>query len=193
MATAARPHYITLDEYLTLDRQAEFKSEYLNGRIYAMAGASPEHNQIARNVLGELYLQSKNRPCEPLGSDMRVAAAGTDFCSYPDVLVVCGEMRFRDDKRDTLTNPVVIVEVLSDTTEAYDRGKKFAQYQRIESFTDYVLISQKEPRIEHFARQPDDRWLFTTATGLDAQIYLASIDATLHLSDVYSRVSFATE
>lgn len=191
MVANPKTHYITPEAYLEQERRAEFRSEYLNGRIYAMAGASPEHNRISRNTVGEFYVRLKGKPCEAFVSDMRVRVSPSGLYTYPDVLIVCGEMQFVDEKRDTLTNPVVIIEVLSDSTEAYDRGQKFAQYQTIESLVDYVLISQKEPRVERFTRQPNNQWLLSTVAGLDTEMSLTAVDCTLRLADIYDRIEFA--
>ncbi|HZP84547.1 MAG TPA: Uma2 family endonuclease [Chthonomonadaceae bacterium] len=196
-----RKRYYTPEEYLALERDAEFKSEYLDGQIYAMSGGSPEHNSIAVNVASELRTQLKDKPCRVFSSDMKVRTSLLGLYSYPDVTVVCGAMRFHDEHRDVLTNPTLIVEVLSPSTEAFDRGKKFANYQRIASLTDYVLIAQDEARIDHYVRQPDDQWLLSSAVGLDAKLVLVSIGCTLLLSEVYDKVElpplpteeFATE
>lgn len=192
MVAAAQPQkrLYTPEEYLALEREAEFKSEYFHGEIYAMAGSSPEHSTITINISREVSLQLKGKPCQAFSNDMKVRTTPTGLFAYPDLSVVCGEPRFHDSKRDVLVNPTVLFEVLSSSTEAYDRGKKFAQYQEIESLTDYVLIAQDEPRIEHFRRQPDDQWLLTVATGLASKIRLASIECTLSLSEVYDRVKF---
>src|SRR5262245_46847116 len=138
MASPAEIPRVTPEQYLVLERKADFKSEYLNGYIIAMAGASREHNLIAGNLHGELRSQLKGRPCETYVSDMRVFIDRTGLYTYPDIVAVCGEARFQDDGVDTLLNPTVIVEVLSDSTERYDRGRKFGHYRQLPSLREYV-------------------------------------------------------
>jgi len=179
----------TPEEYLALERKAEYKSEYLNGFIFAMAGASREHDRIAVNVIAGIHAQLRGRPCEVFSSDMRVKVSPTGLYTYPDTSVLCGEARFEDTEVDTLLNPSVIVEVLSESTEAYDRGKKFAHYQSLESLTDYVLIAQDEARVEHFVRQ-GEQWLLTVTSDLNAVLRLASIGCELPLREIYDRVKF---
>ncbi len=191
--SAKQKQYYTPEEYLAFERSSEFKSEYLNGQIYAMAGGSPEHSAITVNVTVELGLQLRTKPCQALSSDMKVRTTPTGLFAYPDLSIVCGEPQFHDQVRDVLINPTVIIEVLSPSTEAYDRGKKFFQYRHIESLADYILIEQDEARIDHYVRQVDNRWLLSTASGLESQLYIASIDCTLHLSEVYARITFPLE
>jgi Uma2 family endonuclease len=183
--------FITAADYLALERQADTKSEYLNGFIYAMSDASRSHNRITVNLTAALHAQLKRKPCEPFTGDMRVKVSPTGLYTYPDVVVVCGEPRFEDQHVDTLLNPTVIIEVLSDSTEAYDRGEKFAHYRALESLTDYLLVAQDQPRIEHFRRQPDGQWLYSAADGLDSQVAIANIGCVLQLAEVYERVAFA--
>ncbi len=183
----------TPDEYLEQDRRAEFRSEYLNGEIFAMAGASRAHNLIANNISTAFNLQLRAQPCETYASDMRVQTSPAGLYTFPDVVVVCSEPQFRDDRTDTLLNPTVIVEVLSPTTEAFDRGEKFAQFRRLPSLMGYLLVSQTQPHLEHFARTPEGLWLLSEADSLAKQITLASIGCTLLLSDVYSKVPFAEQ
>ncbi len=183
--------FITAADYLVLERQAETKSEYLNGCIYAMSGASRSHNRITVNLTSALHAQLKRKPCEPFSGDMRVKVSPTGLYTYPDVVVVCGEPRFEDQHVDTLLNPTVIIEVLSESTEAYDRGEKFAHYRALPSLTDYLLVAQDQPCIEHYQRQADGRWLYSATDGLDAQVEIATIDCVLRLAEVYERVVFA--
>ncbi len=191
MVALARRRF-TAQEYLALERTANHKSELINGEIYAMAGASFAHGRVALNVATALNSQTANTPCQTVGSDTRVEIAPTGAFVYPDVTVVCGEPAFREGARpDTLTNPTLIVEVLSESTEAFDRGEKFAHYQRLESLQEYVLVSQNGPRIERFTRQPDDQWLLGTAAGLEASVHLASVGCDLALFEVYDRITFA--
>ncbi len=184
----------TPEQYLEIDRRAEFKSEYLNSEIFAMAGASRAHNLIANNISAAFNLQLRAQPCETYASDMRVQTSPAGLYTFPDVVVVvCGEPQFRDDHADTLLNPTVIVEVLSPTTEAFDRGEKFAQFRRLPSLTDYLLVSQTRPFAEHFTRTPDGLWLLSEADGLAAQIAVPAIDCTLLLADIYRKVAFAEQ
>jgi Uma2 family endonuclease len=184
MASLPKPRY-TPQEYLALERQAEYKSEYFAGEIFAMAGASPPHNAIVFNLSGELSPQLRGGPCRGYVSDQRVKVSATGLYTYPDVVVVCGEPQFEDDHLDSLINPTLIIEVLSSTTEAYDRGSKFAQYRQLESFQEYVLIAQDECHVEWFVRQPDGRWLLAEAKDLAETVHLASIGCNLKLEDVY--------
>jgi Uma2 family endonuclease len=180
---------LTPAEYLALERRAEYRSQFYDGEIFAMAGASREHNLIAGNVSRELGNQLKGRPCETYQTDMRVRVSETGLYTYPDVVVVCGEPQFEDDQVDTLLNPTLIVEVLSPTTEAYDRGDKFEQYRALPSLAEYVLIAQDRYRVERFARQPDGQWLFAAASRLDEAVHLTSIACRLPLSEVYDRLN----
>src|SRR3989442_15220798 len=151
--------YISPQEYLRLERQAAYKSEYVHGQIFAMGGASRKHNLVGGNIFGELRQQLKGRLCEAYMSDMRVKVTATGLYTYPDVVVVCGEPKFEDENVDTLINPTLIAEVLSDSTEAYDRGAKFGHYRKVDSLTEYLLVAQKEPRIEQYVRQAAGPWL----------------------------------
>ncbi|HHW76237.1 MAG TPA: Uma2 family endonuclease [Xanthomonadaceae bacterium] len=182
--------FISPADYLALERQAETKSEYLNGCIYAMTGASREHNTIVFNLARRIGNQLDRKPCRGYVNDMRVKVSPTGLYTYPDAVVVCGEPRFEDRHLDTLLNPTVIIEVLSDSTEAYDRGDKFAHYRTLESLTDYLLVAQDKPRIEHYSRQPDGRWLYSAADGRGARAEIAAIGCVLPLAEVYDRVEF---
>jgi Uma2 family endonuclease len=154
--------YLTPEEYLALERQVETKSEYWGGEVYALAGASTNHTIIGANTLAELVMQLKGRPCTAHTNDLRIKVTRAGLYTYSDVVVVCGKAEFEDRSEDTLLNPTVLIEVLSPSTEAYDRGTKFEFYRTLESLYDYLLISQSKPIIEHFTRQPDDRWLLST-------------------------------
>lgn len=189
MSSLPKPFY-TPQQYLELERDAPFKNEYLSGEIYAMAGASEQHNTINVNVSSALRQQSRGRPCRVYANDMRVKVSPTGLYTYPDVIVVYGERRFDDTNGDTLVNPTVIVEVLSPKTEAYDRGEKFAHFQRLESLVDYVLVAQNRPRVEHFVRQGNQQWLLSVADRLEAVVEIASIGCSLSLADIYENVEF---
>jgi Uma2 family endonuclease len=192
MEPQPRP-YLTPQEYLAIERQAETKSEYLDGEMFAMTGGSLKHSLTVGNLVRELSWQLKKRPCQVFPSDLRVHIPATGLYTYPDIVVVCGEPRLQDEHQDTLLNPTVIIEVLSPTTEAYDRGKKFEHYRRIESLVEYLLVSQSEPHIEHYLRQDDNRWLFTETAGLEATLALPSIQCELFLAEVYEKVVFDQE
>lgn len=180
----------TPEEYLALERKAEYKSEYFAGEIFAMSGASERHNLIAGNVFAALHAQFRNRPCRVYASDMRVKVNLTGLYTYPDVVALCGEPRFDDEQRDTLLNPTVVIEVLSPSTEAYDRGDKFEHYRKLASLTEYVLISQEKIHVEHYIRQPDNQWLLSEASSPQDTIGLPSIDCTLVLAEVYDKIDF---
>ncbi len=189
MSSLAKPYY-TPAQYLAMEREAEYKSEYLHGEIFAMSGASRQHNLITTNVVREISSQLKGRPCETYSGDMRVKVSSGGLYTYPDVAAVCGESRFDDAQMDTLVNPNLIIEVLSPSTEAYDRGDKFAQYRTLETLTEYVLISQDKPRVERFLRQTDGDWLLSVANDLHDTVRLSSIGCTLALGEIYDKVSF---
>jgi Uma2 family endonuclease len=184
--------FLTREEYLAIERQAEEKSEFWDGEMFLMAGASEAHNLIVLNVGGELRQQLKERPCKVYPSDLRVRIPNTDRYVYPDVSVVCGKTQFEDEERDILLNPTVIVEVLSDSTEASDRGKKFDNYLTIHSLREYLMIAQDEPRVYHFVRQADNRWLFSEASQLDNVIRLDSIGCQLTFVEIYRNVELSS-
>jgi len=178
----------TAEEYLELERQTERKSEFLNGEIFAMSGASPRHLLIVTNVVSELRSQLKSRACSVFSTDLRVSVSPEGLYTYPDVVVLCGAPQFSDSRRDTLTNPTLIIEVLSKSTKDYDRGEKFEQYRAIESFKEYLLIAQDRPHIEHFVRQPDNTWVLSETGKPDAVLTLPSIGCTLQAREVYDKV-----
>jgi Uma2 family endonuclease len=187
--SAAVKTYITPQQYLEMERQAETKSEYFAGEIFAMSGGSPAHSLIAVNVSTELALQLRDRPCRTYNSDLKVRVT-EDLYAYPDVTVVCGEDQYEDEESDVLLNPTLIVEVLSPSTETWVRGGKSEQYRRRESLQEYVLIAQDRPHVEHYARQANGRWLLTERDDLEATITLPSIGCELALSEVYRKVTF---
>jgi Uma2 family endonuclease len=188
MMTLAQP-IATPAEYLALERSAREKSEYVNGHIYAMAGASRPHNLIVANIIGELRTRLRGRPCEAYVSDMRVKVQRTGMYTYPDVVALCGEPRLEDAELDTLLNPSVIVEVLSPSTESYDRGEKFAHYRRLDTLQEYVLVAQVRHRIEHFRRE-GDHWVLTEISDPGEELTLSSLGCTLAVADIYDRVEF---
>lgn len=185
--------YLTAEAYLELERQAEEKSEYIDGTLVAMVGASANHNLIQFNLIANLKPQLRRNGCLGFGSDMRVKSGTESIYSYPDLSIVCGKPAYGQDRSDTLLNPILLVEILSPSTERYDRGKKFAHYRRIPTLQEYVLVAQDQPLIEHYVRQPDGTWLWTAVEGLDETIALPTIDCTLPLAEVYDQIEFFTE
>ena len=192
MASAARITRYTPEQYLAMERKADFKSEYDGGFITAMAGASTKHNLIVGNLHGEIRSQLKGRPCVVFMSDMRLCVSPTGLYTYPDVMAVCGEREYLDAEVDTLLNPTMIVEVLSSTTESYDRGRKFGHYRRLASLKEYVMVAQDEVKVERFTRRGDD-WVLTEFTSLDDTLRLASIACEVSLREIYDKVEFAEE
>jgi Uma2 family endonuclease len=183
--------YFSPEEYLAFERGTDARHEYLDGHVYAMAGESIEHSRICVNMAGELRARLKGSPCEVLSPNMKVVTSPSGLFSYPDVVVICGEPQFYDERRDILTNPTVVFEVLSPSTEAYDRGEKFLRYRtQIETLREYVLVSQHRPLVEHYVRQPDGTWSYSSAGDLSGAIDLTSIDCRLPLSEIYDRIIF---
>jgi Uma2 family endonuclease len=194
-ATMALPHTLPVftsdEEYLSLERNSELRHEYLDGFVCAMAGESPEHSTICFNLVVVIGTQLRDTSCRGFSPNMKVRAGKKGLYAYPDLMVVCEEPIFHDEHRDVITNPTVIFEVLSPSTEAYDRGEKFLRYRtEIETLPQYVLISQDRPRIEQFSRQPDGSWLSCEVNGLTETISLPSIDCRIALAEVYSRIEF---
>jgi Uma2 family endonuclease len=179
----------TPEEYLTLERQAETKSEFLCGEIYAMAGGKPNHNLIGANITGLCFLALRGTPCRVYSSDQKIHTPGGLF-AYPDVTIGYNQPTYYDQNEDVLTNPQILIEVLSPSTANFDRTTKLRHYQQITSLTDCLLVYQDEPRIEHYARQSDNQWLQTIVIGLGAQVTLSSVNVTLALSEVYANVTF---
>jgi Uma2 family endonuclease len=182
---------LTPAEYLEFERKSETKHEYFNGEIFAMSGAKWNHNVIAWNIGGELRQKLKDKNCSVCPGDMRVFVPETGLYTYPDLVVVCGEPHFQDDVFDTLLNPVLLIEVLSDSTESYDRGKKFQHYRSIDSLQEYVLVAQDEARIEKYVRHGDGFWLLSEAVGFDATIEFSSIECKIALREVYDKINFS--
>jgi Uma2 family endonuclease len=180
---------LTAQAYLEIERAALCRSEYLDGQMYLMAGTTRRHNLIVSNLGGELRAQLKSGPCEVYMTDMRVKVNATGLYTYPDVIVVCTEPRFEGDQEDTLLNPILIVEVLSPSTEAYDRGEKFAHYRRVASIVDYVLVAQDRMRVEHYRRQPNGDWLLTERSGQEI-LRLESLGCEVPLAEIYDKVGF---
>lgn len=183
-------HHYTVDEYFEMELESEDKHEYIDGKIYMMSGVQEEHDIIDENVRASLRPHMRKQGCRTYSSNIRVRISDIRY-TYPDLSVVCGNSKFEHRKGvDVLTNPTLIIEILSASTETYDRGKKFEFYKKIETLQEYVLISQDQPRIERFLRQPNDEWLYTDAAGLDTSLELRSIGCTLVLAEVYADISF---
>ena len=185
--------YLTPEQYLEIERKAEFRSEYINGEVFAMSGATPNHARIVLNTARRLAERLDGSPCEAFDGDLRLHSAKYKIFTYPDVLVTCGPHRLLDSRRDTLTDATVIVEVLSPSTKNYDRGEKFLFYRSLPSFSEYLLLSQDAMRAEHHTRQPDGSWLFREFTAPTDEIELKSIGCRLQLQSLYERVEFEAE
>ena len=185
--TAIAKQIISNSEYLERERTAFEKSEYYRGEVFAMAGATKEHNAIVGALMGELYGYLKNKACKVFPSDMRVHNQINSLYTYPDVVVVCGKEEYLDDKFDTLLNPTILFEVLSSTTEDYDRGTKFKLYRSIPSLQNYVLVSSTEMLAEVYTRH-GDTWVLTTAKAKEEHIHISAINVNLLLSDIYAQV-----
>jgi|SRR5437016_2563699 len=181
---------LTEAEYLEIERAAEVKSEFFEGEIFAMAGGTPQHSLIATNLVGEFRNRLKDKSCVPYNADLRIKIEATGLYTYPDLSVICDSLRFAEGTDDTVVNPTVLVEVLSDSTEAYDRGKKFEHYRQIPALREYLLVSQKEPRIEQFIRQPNDHWLLVEAAGLEKSLELPSLGIVISLEEIFLKVNF---
>ena len=181
---------MTAAEYLAAERLSKVKHEFFKGRIVAMAGASRKHNQISSNLVRIIGNQLLDKPCSVYSSDMRVKNKEASKYSYPDVVVSCQDERFEDEEEDTLLNPLLILEILSDSTEAYDRGDKFFSYRQIKSFVEYILVSQKSCHVERFIRQPDNAWLYSEFNHVDDEFKLSSVDCNLCLREIYDKVKF---
>jgi Uma2 family endonuclease len=181
---------LTPQEYLEFERNSDIKHEYFEGEIFAMSGAKRNHNVINQNLNGLVWQHLRDRGCESYSGDMRVFVPATGLYTYPDLVVVCGEAEFQDEVSDTLLNPVMLIEVLSESTEGYDRGKKFQNYRSIGSLEEYILVSQEEARIEKYVKHGDGFWLLSEAVGLDSSIEFSSIECEINLNEVYDKVEF---
>ena len=182
---------LTPEQYLEIERAAEFKSEYFDGEMFAMSGGLLPHSLISAALITALTVTLRGRKCRAFGSDTRVRVVKQGPFFYPDVSVYCGEPQLADDYKDTLLNPTLVIEVLSPSSEAFDRGKKFAAYRRIDSLREYVLVSQTEPNVESYLREPDGRWTLTEFSGTDAICSLKSIACEIPLADIYRDVPLA--
>jgi Uma2 family endonuclease len=189
MVQAQPKPFLTPEEYLEIEREAETRSEYLDGEMFAMTGGSYFHNVILGNLVGELRQKLKGRSGTVCPNDQRVRVPETGLYTYPDIVVICGDPVFEDEGVDTLLNPLLIVEVLSPTTEAYDRGKKFEGYRTIPTLAEYVLVSQHKPLIEQYLRQDGQHWLLTATSGRERSVSLSSIRCELELAEIYDKVA----
>jgi Uma2 family endonuclease len=183
--------FVSPEEYLEQERLADRKSEYFQGEVFAMAGASPRHVSIVTNVVIELGQQLKRKPCRVYSADLRLRVTPAGIYTYPDVMVICGDAQFADDQKDTVLNPVLIVEVLSESTRNYDRGKKFQHYRKLPSLIEYLMIEQDQPRIEHWTRQRENHWDFVDIDDLGQSIELTSIGCALPLTEVYDKIDWS--
>jgi Uma2 family endonuclease len=188
MAVQVQP-YITFDEYLLRERQAETRSEYVNGEIVAMAAPSPEHELIVANLVGALNLLHRDRGCFVFGSNMRLYIPLNNRGRYPDVSVACGQMEFYPgEPRDTLLNPILLIEVLAKSTEALDRGVKSDEYRSIATLREYLLVAQDRKQVEHYVRQSDNHWLLTIYTEPQQVIQFPSLNCQLTLAEIYAKL-----
>jgi Uma2 family endonuclease len=187
------PIRMTESEYLEFERQSEFKHEYINGEVFAMAGASRAHSLICGNLMAILKAQLRGRGCEVHDSNFRLKVEATGLLTYPDLSVICGEVQMAESVFDTLLNPILLIEVLSPSTKKYDRTEKFSDYRKIPSFKEYVLVAQDKAHIERYLRREDGIWELKEVEGLEAKLELSSIGVTLSLADVYEQVSFEKE
>ena len=192
MSSVAKTYY-TPQEYLEIERKADFRSEYFQGEMFAMSGASRRHNLIAGNLNRESGNQLRDRPCEVYQSDMRVKVSASGLYTYPDVVIVCDDPKFEDNHVDTLLNPTVVVEVLSESTEGYDRGKKFEHYRRVASIREYLLVAQDRFHVEVHRRQEDGHWLLWETNDENEIVDLHSVGCRLKVSDLYAKVQFPAD
>jgi Uma2 family endonuclease len=190
MALPNRASDLSELEYLGIERAADFKSEFFDGEMFAMAGGTPMHSLITANVIGELRSALKGGRCLVFDSNLRVKVEASGLFTYPDVTVACEPPRFLDPQSDTLLNPTLLVEVLSDSTEACDRGKKAGHYRQIPSLREYLLVSQREPRLEQFTRSDTGDWRLRDVSGLDSTLHLGSISASIPLAEIFAHVQF---
>lgn len=189
MSTAPK-FFLSPTQYLAQERKAELKSQYYRGEIFAMAGASREHNLVVGNLVREIGNALKDRKCEVYPSDMRVKVAATGLYTYPDATVICGDPEFEDNQFDTLINPTILFEVLSDLTESWDRGGKFRQYREIPSLKEYVMVTQDRASVERYIRQADGGWLLQEIQSIEDPVRFDSIDVTVPLSEIYRNIRF---
>ena len=192
MSAVSQERY-TYDEYLVRERVADTKSEYLGGQIFAMAGGAPRHNSIGVNLVASLKNRLRGSPCRPFNSDQRIRISASGLATYPDVSIICGELQLDAQDADAIVNPRVIFEVLSKSTEGYDRGKKFDFFRQIDSLSEYVLVSQEDSQVECFTRQSDGNWLLSITKGLSGALRLSTVLVELPLVEIYEDIVFSAE
>jgi Uma2 family endonuclease len=191
---SAQPrHWLTAEEYLELERAAEFRHEYYNGRMYLMPGGSHRHAFIIANLAGELHFALQKGPCTTAISDLRIRVAESGLYTYPDISVICGPPKLADGRTDTVLNPVLIIEVLCPSTELLDRGFRTEQYKTIATLQEYALVSQTETRVEIYRRQDGGQWLLSEFAGLEAAARFDSVDASVPLAEIYDKITFGAE
>ena len=190
MGPPARVKKFTPAEYLELERKAEYRSDYFNGEIFPMAGGTPRHSLLQTNLTVELRQPLKNKPCTVYNNAPRILIDQTGLYAYPDASIVCGELEFAKGHNALIVNPTVLLEVLSDSREAYDRGAKFAHYRKLKSLLEYVLISREDVLVERFQRNADNTWTLTESRGLEATLTVASVNVTVPLSEIYDKADF---
>ncbi|MGA9769079.1 MAG: Uma2 family endonuclease [Blastocatellia bacterium] len=202
MASRRSEPLYSVEEYLAMERASEERHEYLDGYIFAMAGESGAHADISTNLVREVSTQLRGTPCRVRTKDTKVHSGPTPlyrrttkgFFSYPDLVVICGEPQYHDEHQDVVLNPTVIIEVLSESTEAFDRGVKLLRYRTHNpTLTDYLLVSQSSPWIDYFHKDANGEWIYSSILGLESSLHIASIDCRLHLAEVYDRVVFPPE
>lgn len=192
-ATSRKQPAVTRDAYLALERRAQVRSEYYAGEIFAMTGGSPRHSMICFNLNGEMREAIREKECFGFESNMKLEIAEATAFVYPDLMVVCGEVDLPEGTSDAITNPVLVIEVLSASTESFDRGKKFEYYRMVPSLREYLLVSQEEPKIESYAKEAENRWIYTTTKGLDQALEIQSLGFLLALREVYRKVNFTPQ
>ena len=185
---------LTPEDYLTFERESTSRHDYLDGKIFEMAGESLSHSRICINLGGEVRFKLKGKPCEALSPNMKVRTSNASLFSYPDLTIVCGEPQFHDVKKDVLTNPKVVFEVLSPSTADYDRTTKFQRYRMgNETLTDYILISQDKCFIEQFTKQAENNWIYRSFAALEDSLKIEAAECELSLREIYDRVELAVE
>jgi Uma2 family endonuclease len=189
MSAHAQPR-LSEEQYLEIERKAEFRHQFFDGIMYAMSGGSPSHAFIISTLNAAFRNALKQRPCQVASSDLRVRVTEGGLYTSPDIVVICGDLKFADDQKDTVTNPTLLIEVLSPSTEAYDRGVKFEQYRKIESLREYAVVSQSLPHIELFRRRSENEWLLTEFNNLDQTCRFDSVDCTIPLAEIYDKIKF---
>jgi len=191
LAKVKTARLFTPEDYLEFERNSDSRHEFVDGEIFAMAGESLSHSRICMNLARETGNALKGKSCEALSPNMKVRTTSASLFSYPDLTIVCGEPLFHDTKKDVLINPQVIFEVLSPSTAEYDRTVKFQKYRMgNETLTDYILVSQDKPFVEHFRKQPDNRWIYQSYSEIDDNLKIETIDCELSLREIYDRVEF---